>query len=107
MKEILVCGGTGCISGDSRLIHDAIEQELSRQGLEAGFKIKYTGCHGFCEQGPLILVTPEEKFYCKVKPQDVPNLIDSSDSVRTNEPKNQKHRHYYLTCAQSWVDSSV
>ncbi|HBV87193.1 MAG TPA: NADH-quinone oxidoreductase subunit NuoF [Desulfosporosinus sp.] len=75
MKEILVCGGTGCISGDSRLVHDALEQELSRQGLEAEFKLKYTGCHGFCEQGPVILVTPKDNFYCKVAPQDVPNLI--------------------------------
>ncbi|WP_206811599.1 NADH-quinone oxidoreductase subunit NuoF [Paradesulfitobacterium ferrireducens] len=77
MKGILVCGGTGCISNNSRLVHDAIEKELSQQGLEAEFELKYTGCHGFCEMGPLVLITPEEEFYCRVKPEDVPNLIDS------------------------------
>ena len=77
MKEILICGGTGCISCDSRPVYNAIEQELSRQSLEAEFELKYTGCHGLCELGPVILVTPEEDFYCRVKTQDVPNLIDS------------------------------
>lgn len=76
MKGILVCGGTGCISNNSRLVHDAIEKELSQQGLETEFELKYTGCHGFCEMGPLILVKPEEHFYCQVQPEHVPHLID-------------------------------
>jgi len=85
VKEILVCGGTGCISNKSRNVHDAIEQELSRHGMQDEFKLKYTGCHGFCEQGPLILITPEDTFYCRVKPEDVPNLIDSLQQGKVYE----------------------
>lgn len=85
MQGILVCGGTGCISSGSRLVHNAIEQELSRQGLETKFELKYTGCHGFCELGPLILVTPEEEFYCRVTPEDVPDLIDSLQQGKVYE----------------------
>jgi len=77
VKGLLLCSGTGCISSGSKLVHDALEDELSQAGLESEFELKYTGCHGFCELGPLILVTPEDNFYCRVTPEDVPKLIDS------------------------------
>lgn len=76
-RSILVCGGTGCVSSHSRLVHDALEKELRTRGLDKQFELKYTGCHGFCEQGPIITVEPEGYFYCQVTDEHVPKLVDS------------------------------
>jgi len=72
---VLVCQGTGCASGGA--------EEVLR-GLKAGAEnsdedvlVKRTGCHGFCQQGPLIVVEPDGLFYTKVKTEDVPEIIRS------------------------------
>ncbi|MBT9165218.1 MAG: NADP-reducing hydrogenase subunit HndC [candidate division WS2 bacterium] len=74
---ILVCEGTGCVSGGSEEIYSSLEIKLSRLGLNKNIHIKRTGCHGFCQQGPLVVVEPEGIFYSKVKPTDVPDITQS------------------------------
>ena len=61
--ELLLCGGTGCHASGSLEIKDALERELSKQGLSKEIRVIETGCNGFCAQGPLMVVQPEEIFY--------------------------------------------
>ncbi|MGI6576024.1 MAG: NADH-quinone oxidoreductase subunit NuoF [bacterium] len=74
--HVLVCGGTGCTSSGSKKVQEVLQAELVKQGLDKEIKIVETGCHGFCEKGPLVIVYPEGTFYCQVKPEDVPELVE-------------------------------
>lgn len=74
--HVLICGGTGCTSSGSRAVREALEAELEKQGLAKEIKTVVTGCHGFCEQGPLVIVYPEGTFYCRVQVEDVPELVE-------------------------------
>ncbi len=76
-KNILVCGGTGCVSSHSETIYKTLKEELKKRGLEKEYGLKFTGCHGFCEQGPLIMIEPEGYFYCQVKEDHASRLIDT------------------------------
>ncbi len=54
----------------------AFKAEIAAQGLEAEVDTKGTGCHGFCERGPVVVIYPEEICYLQVKPEDVPEIVD-------------------------------
>ncbi|WP_418790025.1 NADH-ubiquinone oxidoreductase-F iron-sulfur binding region domain-containing protein [Phosphitispora sp. TUW77] len=73
--HLLVCGGTGCVSSGSKKIQDAIVDELAKQKLDQEIKVVETGCHGFCEMGPIVIVYPEGTFYCQVQANDIPEII--------------------------------
>jgi len=73
---IFVCQGTGCVSGKSIEITEALEKAVAELGLQ-GIKVDYTGCHGFCEQGPVAFVEPEDIFYTHVSVEDVPEIVES------------------------------
>jgi NADH-quinone oxidoreductase subunit F len=72
---IMVCGGTGCLALDSGEVAEAFEKVLQEQNVEAKVELKTTGCPGFCEQGPLVVIHPERIFYTRVKPKDVPGIV--------------------------------
>ncbi len=72
---ILVCGGTGCESAKADQIYKNLINECERQGVKERVQVVKTGCFGFCEQGPIVKVLPEESFYVKVKPEDAKELI--------------------------------
>ena len=72
---VMVCGGTGCQASRSRAVIDAVRDELSRQGLDLSVRLCVTGCHGFCEQGPVIIIEPGNVFYCHVSPEDAFELV--------------------------------
>jgi NADH:ubiquinone oxidoreductase subunit F (NADH-binding)/(2Fe-2S) ferredoxin len=72
---VMVCGGTGCQASRSRAVIDAVREELSRQKLEQSVRLCVTGCHGFCEQGPVIIIEPGNIFYCHVSPEDAFEII--------------------------------
>lgn len=74
---ILVCQGTGCISGGGEQILSSLEQEVAQLNLGDSIQIKRTGCHGFCQRGPLVVIEPEGIFYTKVQPDDVPEIAQS------------------------------
>ncbi|MDO9334452.1 MAG: NuoF family protein [Dehalococcoidales bacterium] len=74
---ILVCQGTGCISGGAEQILNSLETELVRQNLSGAMQIKHAGCHGFCQRGPLVVIEPEGIFYTKVTPNDIPDIVHS------------------------------
>lgn len=74
---ISVCGGTGCRVYGAERVWEAFRDEITRQGAEADLEmeIKVTGCHGFCEKGPLVVIRPQGIFYSRVKVEDVPEIV--------------------------------
>ena len=74
---ISVCGGTGCRVYGSEQVWGAFRQELEAQGanLLLEYDIKVTGCHGFCEKGPLVVIRPQGILYTHVRVQDVPEIV--------------------------------
>ncbi|MBO4388746.1 MAG: NADH-quinone oxidoreductase subunit NuoF [Spirochaetales bacterium] len=72
---ILVCGGTACESSRSQQIFDNLKLEAEKQGVADEVQIVQTGCFGFCEQGPIVKILPEDSFYVKVAPEDAHELI--------------------------------
>ena len=72
---ILVCGGTGCESSKSDLIYRTLAAEAEKQGVSDQVQVIKTGCFGFCEQGPIVKVLPEDSFYVNVKPEDAAEII--------------------------------
>ena len=74
--HLMLCGGTGCQASASGLFQEALQKELERRELSDEIKIVETGCNGFCAVGPVMLVQPEGIFYQKLKPKDVPHLVE-------------------------------
>jgi len=72
---ITVCGGTGCHSFGSEGVSEAFKAEIKKNKLDAKVEVKVTGCHGFCEKGPLVVIKPKDIFYQKVKEADVPEIV--------------------------------
>jgi len=73
---IYICQGTGCVSGKSLEITEALKKAITERGL-TGVEVGFTGCHGFCEQGPVAIVQPEDIFYGHVAVADVPDIVNS------------------------------
>lgn len=75
---VLVCGGTACQASQSRDVIAAIHRELSQQGLKEKVCLRATGCHGFCEQGPIVIIEPSNIFYCHVAPDDAFEIVSQT-----------------------------
>ncbi len=70
-KTVLtVCAGTGCLACGCEAVTKVFREEIVNDHLENEVEIKTTGCHGFCERGPLVVVQPQGIFYQKVRPAD-------------------------------------
>lgn len=74
-SKLTICGGTGCHASRSQDVIDAFKKELKKRKLEEGVWVRATGCHGFCEQGPLMILEPGNIFYCGLKPGDAGEII--------------------------------
>src|SRR3990172_6451444 len=75
---IAVCGGTGCHALGNREIVIAFEKEIKKQSLRAKVDIRETGCPGFCEKGPMVVIYPEEICYVEVTPEDAPEIVSQT-----------------------------
>ena len=75
---ITLCSGSACHASGSREVAVRIEEEIEKQGLGAAVDLRKTGCHGFCERGPIIVIHPEEICYFQIKPEDVPEIISET-----------------------------
>ncbi|MCH5165578.1 MAG: NADH-quinone oxidoreductase subunit NuoF [Clostridiales bacterium] len=73
---VLVCGGTGCTSGNSKIIYENFKKQLEEKGLADEVKIILTGCFGLCSKGPIAVVYPDGSFYTHVKPEDVAEIVE-------------------------------
>ena len=85
-RKILVCAGTGCISSGALEIYARLKTLIQQQGLfcevelaeephEKSIGLKKSGCHGFCEMGPLLRIEPEGYLYTKVKLEDCEEIV--------------------------------
>lgn len=88
-KQILICGGTGCVAGGSLDIYGRLDEIIREKGLMTSLAldihehhdsigIKKSGCHGFCEMGPLLRIEPSGILYIKVKVEDCEEIVEKS-----------------------------
>lgn len=77
-KIITLCAGTGCCVSGCLDVLMALGAELKRKNLEGEVKIRSTGCHGFCEQGPLMVIEPKNIFYCHISVEDVSEIVSET-----------------------------
>jgi NADH-quinone oxidoreductase subunit F len=82
-STLVMCGGTGCQASRCQNVIDAVKDELDKQGLAKSVSIRTTGCHGFCEQGPLMVIEPENTFYCHISPDDANEIV--TKTIRDGE----------------------
>ena len=75
---VTICGGTGCLALGAAEVITAFERELGEQGLDAREDLRITGCPGFCERGPLVVIEPDSILYQRVKQRDVPEIISET-----------------------------
>jgi NADH-quinone oxidoreductase subunit F len=75
---ITLCGGTGCRAYGADSIIDAFQDEIKKQGLKDKVAFRKTGCHGFCERGPVLVIRPKNIFYERIKITDVPEIISET-----------------------------
>ena len=72
---LTLCSGSACHATGCGKVAAAIVAEMEKQGLAATIDFRKTGCHGFCEQGPILVIAPEGTCYLRVKPEDVAEII--------------------------------
>ena len=88
--SVLICAGTGCIAGGAMKIYDNLKTECEKRGLpvyvglkhdtdaEKSLHVKMSGCHGFCEMGPLVHIEPMGIMYIHVKPEDCHEILEKT-----------------------------
>ncbi|GAU78134.1 NAD-reducing hydrogenase subunit HoxF [Fusibacter sp. 3D3] len=74
--HIMVCGGTGCVSAQSLEMVDLLKSKLVEKGYDQEISVVKTGCFGFCGQGPIIKIHPENVFYVQVGLDDIDDIIN-------------------------------
>ncbi|MBI2831788.1 MAG: NADH-quinone oxidoreductase subunit NuoF [Chloroflexi bacterium] len=87
-RKIFVCHGTGCVSTKGMEVREALEKALAEARLQ-DIRVDFTGCHGFCEQGPIVFTEPDGVFYCHVGVKDVPEIVESH--LRNGQPVVRLH----------------
>ncbi len=75
---ITLCSGSACHASGSKSVAARIEEEIEKQGLADEVEVRKTGCHGFCERGPIIVIHPDEICYLQITPEDVPEIISET-----------------------------
>jgi len=75
---ITLCSGTACHASGSEEVAVSIEEEIKKQGLSGKVDFRRTGCHGFCEKGPIIVIHPEKICYLQIEPKDIPEIISQT-----------------------------
>ncbi|MEI6125248.1 MAG: NADH-quinone oxidoreductase subunit NuoF [Pseudomonadota bacterium] len=80
---ITICAGTGCLAYGTQKIIDGFKAEIARQNLQDKVQLRTSGCHGFCERGPMVVIYPEKIFYQRITIEDVPEIV--SKTVLGNE----------------------
>lgn len=79
-RKILVCCDTGCIANNSLEVFETLKRKINEAGLDVAVEpaVKATGCHGFCENGPIIKILPDNIAYYKVKPANVDEIVEET-----------------------------
>jgi NADH-quinone oxidoreductase subunit F len=77
-KLVSLCAGSGCGAYGTAKVYEALTRELSAHNLQDQVEVKLTGCHGFCEKGPVMVIHPEEIFYPQIKPDSIPEIVEKT-----------------------------
>ncbi|MBD3867234.1 MAG: NADH-quinone oxidoreductase subunit NuoF [Acidobacteria bacterium] len=79
-NRILVCCGTGCLANGARKVAEAFAEQVGKRNLDAQVKlmVKNTGCHGFCERGPLVVLQPSGVLYTRVRVSNVAQILEKT-----------------------------
>jgi NADH-quinone oxidoreductase subunit F len=77
-RWITLCSGSACHACGSKQVAARIEAEIAKQGLGGEVEIRKTGCHGFCERGPIIVIYPDEICYLQIQPEDIPEIVSQT-----------------------------
>jgi NADH-quinone oxidoreductase subunit F len=85
IPALVVCGGTGGQASGSNDIIRIIKRNILERGLQEKIRLRITGCQGFCEMDPFIVVEPGGHLYPKLKMEDVPKVIDAALNGYVNE----------------------
>ena len=75
---VTVCAGTGCATCGSTKLADTFLKEIQRKGLHERVALRRSGCHGFCERGPVTTIMPNKICYLQAKPEDVPEILEKT-----------------------------
>jgi len=75
---IAICAGMGCLGVSNGRVISAFEEEVNKKDLKTKVDIRATGCHGYCEKGPMVVIYPEEICYVEVTPEDVPEIVSQT-----------------------------
>ena len=76
-KDILCCGGTGCHASNAKELMENLNKYIKENGLENDVRVVQTGCFGFCAQGPIVKIMPDNVFYVQVTPDDAKEIVES------------------------------
>jgi NADH:ubiquinone oxidoreductase subunit F (NADH-binding)/(2Fe-2S) ferredoxin/Pyruvate/2-oxoacid:ferredoxin oxidoreductase delta subunit len=77
-KLVSLCAGSGCGAYGTAKVHAALTAELAKHNLQDQVQVKLTGCHGFCEKGPIMVIHPEGIFYPQIKPEKIPEIVETT-----------------------------
>lgn len=75
-SHILICGGTGCVSLESEKLLENFKAVVSERGYDKETQVVRTGCFGFCGEGPIVKILPDNTVYVRVKPEDAQEIVD-------------------------------
>ncbi|MCF7935048.1 MAG: NADH-quinone oxidoreductase subunit NuoF [Synergistales bacterium] len=75
-RQVLICGGTGCVASGSLELQEALKDRLEACGLTDRVLVLQTGCHGICEAGPIVVIHPEGTVYTEVRPEDAAEIVE-------------------------------
>ncbi|MHB1005313.1 MAG: FAD-dependent oxidoreductase [Chloroflexota bacterium] len=75
-RRLLICHSSGCANSKSPVLFANLREHLTRVGLADAVTVERTGCHGFCQNGPIVVVEPERVLYTRVKPDDAAAIVD-------------------------------
>jgi NADH:ubiquinone oxidoreductase subunit F (NADH-binding)/(2Fe-2S) ferredoxin len=75
---ITICVGTGCLAHGAMEVAQSFREEIDKRGLAVKIDFRKTGCHGFCERGPMVVISPENIFYQHVSTKDVADILDKT-----------------------------
>jgi len=100
--QILICGGTGCISSGCLDVETAFVESLAKHGLTDEVTVLKVGCLGFCEQGPIVKVYPDNTFYVRVEGKDVEEIVTEHllkgktiERLLFKDPETSERYYYY------------
>ncbi len=101
-QTILVGLGTCGTSVGAAEVYSSLKSELASLNLGDAIQVKATGCHGFCQQEPTVVIEPEGIFYSNVEPNDIPDIVQSLlpgakpvEQLIYHNPALARHKPYY------------